>query len=163
MEDIEQANQVPKDSLFSAPDEWKPGQGVKIQDPKDPNKFVEIPASALETVQPQNENVKFNAEIGMDTSNTQMAKPAKKGKKKKKKRLVQQVPETNEEEMKIKEQLKDLGPEIMPEILPEVIKEAPQPVELGSPVKTITKVQEQPEVIQKEKSIEKVQEQPQPP
>ena len=70
MEDTEQANQVPKDSLFSPPDEWKPGQGVKIQDPKDPNKFVEIPASALETVQPQNENVKFNAEIGMDTSNT---------------------------------------------------------------------------------------------
>ena len=54
----------------------------------------------------------------MDTSNTQMAKPAKKGKKKKKKRLVQQVPESNQEEMKIIEKLKDLGPEIMPEVLP---------------------------------------------
>jgi hypothetical protein len=76
----------------------------------------------------------------MDTSNTQMAKPAKKGKKKKKKRLVQQVPETNQEEMKIIEKLKDLGPEIMPEVLPEVIKEEFKPVELTSPVKTIVKI-----------------------
>ena len=30
----------------------------------------------------------------------------------------------------------------MPEILPEVIKEAPKPIELGSPVKTISKVQD---------------------
>lgn len=48
----------------------------------------------------------------------------------------------------------------MPEVLPEVIKEAPKPLELGSPVKTIAQIQEQPEAIKNEKSVEKIQEQP---
>jgi len=65
---------------------------LRVPDPTDPTgqKFIMVPASALEAVQPQNnEKPSFGADVGVDTSSSQ-ARPAKKGKKKKKKRLVVQ-------------------------------------------------------------------------
>jgi hypothetical protein len=35
------------------PDAWKPGENIKMPDPSDPTRFIEIPADAIEVVAEQ--------------------------------------------------------------------------------------------------------------
>ena len=79
------------------PDAWKPGENIKMPDPSDPTKFIEIPADAIEVVaekpgqssQKSGPPIQINAEIA-DSATTINMQP-KKGKKKKKKKLLAQT------------------------------------------------------------------------
>ena len=42
-----------KNAFFVMPDAWKPGENIKMPDPSDPTKFIEIPADAIEVVAEQ--------------------------------------------------------------------------------------------------------------
>ena len=74
------------------PENWRPGMPLKIPDPNDPTKFLEITPDLLEVVAevPAGPPPKIQADLGGEQLQTQP-----KGKKKKKKKIQAPVEEFN--------------------------------------------------------------------
>ena len=79
------------------PENWKPGDKVKIPDPNNPGRMIEVPFEALDIQAVPANAPKIGADVGNDTSNAAQHIPVKKGKKKKKKRLINQIMKQDEE------------------------------------------------------------------